>query len=207
LKLINVVILGLWLVSLSNTALANLLDPDLSSEFDPQPEFIDITPQENLDEFTSNKSDAEILQSLDDINEQLNNEILTIEQQHLPSTLNEQDKELIDPEMTQQDIINEKLLLAEDMLGSDNFDDLNIDEALDIDEILNTDINEELSPTLKPENTKNKFHQLKPSFELGVGVKGKEEELINTLDKSDLMDFEEKIDVWSEDVVEDIDIE
>jgi hypothetical protein len=41
----------------------------------------------------------------------------------------------------------------------------------------------------------------------GVGIDGEEEGIINTLDDSGLMDFEQEIDVWSEDVIEDSDDE
>jgi len=46
----------------------------------------------------------------------------------------------------------------------------------------------------------NKLRNVKDELPIGVGIKGKEEVLINELDKSDLMDFEQDLDIWQDDI-------
>jgi len=46
----------------------------------------------------------------------------------------------------------------------------------------------------------SKQNKTKAQSDKSVGVKGQEEELINQLDNSDLMDFERELDIWSTDI-------
>ena len=50
------------------------------------------------------------------------------------------------------------------------------------------------------EQVNNKQAKTKTQSDKSVGIKGQEEELINQLDNSDLMDFERELDIWSTDI-------
>ena len=127
------------------------------------------------------KSDEDILQSLDNLDELEDNEIFIIEQ-HSSAEL------------------EVKTLVDDELLLDDGFDDLDIESIL---------VDEELTELTSPQQLEIKDKQNTPLLDEkpSVGIQGEEEQLINSLDKSDLMDFKKVTDKWRDDVDEDIEIE
>ena len=159
--------------------------PDIADEFfEPPEESVDI---EQL------KLDQEILESFNNFKDIPDNDIFIIEQQSIEQELTEsQLQELSSDEITEL----EKNTPVDDLLIDDNFDDLDIDSILLEDEVIQPESIEKPEILLKqPAISENK----------GVGVIGEEELLINSLDKSDLMDFNKPDDVWKKNLVEEID--
>lgn len=159
--------------------------PDITSEefFEPPQESVDI---EQL------KLDQEILESLNNFKDLPDNDIFIIEQQSIEQELTEsQFQELSSDEITEL----EKNTPVDDLLIDDSFDDLDIDSILLEDEIIQPELIEKPEILLKqPPISENK----------GVGVIGEEELLINSLDKSDLMDFNKPNDVWKKNLIEEV---
>lgn len=138
------------------------------------------------------KSDAEILQSLDSLNAQLNNELFVAEQQGNDKSVVPKKEVVIQNE--NQLSVKGELVQTDEMLLNDSFDDLKLDDMIGVDETTHEPI------LLESEEIKMTPTQAKKNpFAAGAG---ESEVLINTLDNSDLMDFEENIDLW--DNVEDI---
>lgn len=87
----------------------------------------------------------------------------------------------LDEEMTNEELIDEPF-------GDDGFDFL--DEEIAI-------LNQEFEQAGQVDSPTT---QAMPIDKKSVGIKGKEEALINKLDNSDLMDFEKDIDIWGDDI-------
>lgn len=145
-------------------------------------------------EISELKSDLEILRSLEEINKQL------IE---LPVKISPAMQGAGQPDIKQENISQKQTLIDEPLITDD---ELALDEML---ELLSSEIaddeplfNEKALPVL---NHKKPLTQ--PNSLPGVGIKGKDEELINVLDGSNLMDFEQGIDVWSKGVKKKTNIE
>jgi len=197
-----------------------------------------------MDEAEKALSDEEILQSLDNFGDQVDNDIFIIEQQgateeeylqqpevNTLKPINQQ--QLNNNDVNQNQAIDELLIeediLEEDILEEDSFDDVDLDMILaeEFSGAFSDNLDKDLIQSVAKDLSQDKIIKKLPddlslisadklesmqvpinkSTELGVGVIGSEEKLINTLDKSDLMDFEKKIDVWGKDVIEEIDIE
>lgn|GEM_PF-1901182 len=161
----------------------------------------DIIDQQALIDIEQIKTDEEILQSLDNFGDQLGNEIFAIEQQATEGEIPAQQQALQALDQIEQEQLDEEPIRDDDIMMDNSFDDLDLGMILEEEDF------SELKTPVKPELFDSKAATIKKSSELGVGVAGKEEKLINKLDKSDLMDFENQVDVWSKDVVEDIEIE
>ncbi|WDE00212.1 hypothetical protein [Thalassomonas actiniarum] len=128
------------------------------------------------------KTDSEILTSLDNLTLDLENELFEVEQGQNNNTLNAEaiagwEQELSD---------------LEQMSALDNFEQVQFPPLMTEQPI------GEWLETAEPAETQGKSVE-----EFGVGIAGEQENLINSLDNSDLMDFEDNLDVWSDDLVED----
>ena len=203
-------------------------------------------------------SDADILQSLDEVVNQLDNEISLLEErveetnatQDLAPTkkamVSTIEKDIFNSAINtvnEDDNFNNSLLLnEEEMLDNkidendmdlfDCFDELTLEE-LEFDEplytndlinepddkqILRTFSNQEDTYNL-PTSVKALSNNLSTPFDntplqnkimtsQGVGIIGVDEQIINNLDNSDLMDYIEESDLWTEDIIDnDIEIE
>jgi len=137
------------------------------------------------------KSEAEILESLDNLTQQGNNEIFLVESQKSLIKNSQQTKN------NEEDKTSHDLVHGEDMMLNDGFDELDLDEMF-------TDLQSDL---LNNDNQKKKIKgsikEGKAEKKYGVGIVGDEAVLINTLDHSNLMDFENEVDIWSKKIVED----
>jgi len=122
--------------------------------------------------------DKEILNAMDNIEDSL--DLLELDrQQQLPKVMGEIDTN------------NEHLpIIKEELLMDDGFDDLDIDAEL-FEEL--NDI-ERLPKKIIPTKKGQKLPSMKSK--IGVGIGGVEEQLINQLDKSDLIDIESEVELW-----------
>ncbi|WDE12980.1 hypothetical protein [Thalassomonas haliotis] len=128
------------------------------------------------------KTDSEILTSLDNLTLDLENELFEVE---LSENSNASDSgHGADWEQDFSDL--------EKMSALDNFEQVQLPPLM-----AEEPGGEWLETAELPEI------QAKPGEEYGVGIAGEQESLINNLDNSDLMDFEDDLDVWSDDLVED----
>jgi hypothetical protein len=188
-------------------------------------------------------SDADILQSLNEVVDQLDSEILAIEAKVQPPAnkmnITTEDKNLSDSVnnaigdefdnsflLTDEGNLDNKVY-EDDMDLIDGFDDMVFDDSFLINELgdeqidtafsntnTNTNTNEEISsPTAVKVLSNNltvtfedSFPQSKSMSSQGVGIGGDDEQTINSLDNSDLMDYMEESDVWTEDMIDDIEI-
>ena len=176
----------LILLSISFSKFAGAQVPDIESDqlFEPPEELVE---EEQL------KLEQEILESLDNFKELTDNDIFIIEQQSIEQELTESQLE----KLTAEELVElEKNNPKDDLLLDDSFDDLDIDSIL---------IEEETSQPELIEKPEVHIKQQPVSETKGVGVVGEEELLINSLDKSDLMDFNRPNDVWKKDLVEEVD--
>jgi len=136
------------------------------------------------------KSEAEILESLDNLNQQGNNEIFLVESQN-SLIENSQKVKINGKNKTSNDAVND-----EEPLLDDGFDELDLGEMF-------TDLESDvLNKVIQKEKSKGSTKKDKAEEKYGVGVVGDEAVLINTLDHSNLMDFENEIDIWSKKKVE-----
>jgi hypothetical protein len=135
------------------------------------------------------KNEAEILQSLDNLNQQSNNEIFLVESQSPLIKGSEKTK----PSDSKRQ--NDDNTTSEDIMLNDGFDELDLAEVFTDFEF--NDHNK-VNSAEKIKDTSKKSHA---EVKYGVGVVGDEAVLINTLDNSDLMDFENEVDIWSKKVV------
>jgi len=126
------------------------------------------------------KNEAKILQGLDNLNQQSNNEIFLVESQS--SKIKDTNKVELNSRKSQSD----ENTTSEDMMLNDSF------EELDLTEIFSGHISVKAFEKIKGASNK-----AKAEVKYGVGVVGDEAVLINTLDNSDLMDFENEVDIWS----------
>ncbi|WP_286263354.1 hypothetical protein [Thalassotalea atypica] len=142
--------------------------------------------------------EAKILQSIEALDN--NSDFLEMER------LQQHDKKQLNKREFSQDLLQEEALFDAHSLRGEL--DKEFDEAELIDEdfvdegfdFLDAEIdllNEEL---LDEDNTKNTKEKAKQLEKKSVGIKGKEEALINKLDNSDLMDFEKDIEIWRDDL-------
>jgi len=205
-------------------------------------------------DITDNKmSDADILQSLDKVVNQLDSEISLLEEkittQDLTHTKNAMvstiEKDAINSAINtvnEEDNFNNSLLFNEkemlddkayedDMDLFDSFDELTLedtefDESLYTNEFSNKFSNEpsdkQILKTFShqkgvnnlPTSVKTLSDNLSTSFDntplqnktmtsQGVGISGDDEQTINNLDNSDLMDYIKESDLWTEDMLED----
>lgn len=150
----------------------------------------EITPATKIVENQASKSEAEILKSLDNLNQQSNNEIFIVESQS-PQSKGSQKTQPSDSEKQSDD--NSK---NQDIMLNDGFDELDLAEVFTGFEFDNQ------NSVNSPEKIKNTSKKSDAEVKYGVGVVGDEAVLINTLDNSDLMDFENEVDIWSKKVVE-----
>lgn len=77
----------------------------------------------------------------------------------------------------------------DDFLLDDNFDDLDLDQAL---------FDEQSEPyEVMPQGVNPSYKSTPPpKGKIGVGIQGTDEQLINELDNSDLMDIGEEVELW-----------
>jgi hypothetical protein len=183
-------------------------------------------------------SDADILQSLNEVVDQLDSEILAIEAQGQRSSnevnvttendyLTDSANNVINNEefdnsllITEDENLDDKIY-EDDMDLIDGFDDMEFDESFYKNELDNEQIitafphdksNEEIatSATIKALSNNlsmpfdDSFLQNKSLSSQGVGIGGEDEQTINSLDNSDLMDYMKDDDVWAEDMIDDI---
>jgi hypothetical protein len=149
-------------------------------------------------------SDEEILQSLDNISDELDSDIFTLDTSELPhENSSQQALEQDHPEAFEDhNLLNHHELGGEtldDMDVIDNFDELSLDEVFKTDDIIEqtNSINDNIistMPLLEPEESKPANNTIET---------GNEEKLINDLDNSDLMDYLEGVDVWNKDIADD----
>ena len=162
-------------------------------------------------------NDDQILQSIDDISILLESEINNLDQQQVIK----QDHSLLNNKPNQgiwKATDNIENLDSIDSLN--DFDDLALDEILNIDTFEQEQNNEFIAPLNKGELLNNKMTH-DPQQELidntinntidelpkSVGVQGNEEKTINNLDNSDLMDYLKGEDIWQKDLSDDNGIE
>ena len=184
---------------LPNLALADILLPEKpkknnlnsnskSGEISAKSTKTKAVKSENIPSAKVIVTEAEILQSLDNLKQQSNNEIFLVES---PSPL------IKSSEKTQLNKRqNDNNATAEDIMLNDGFDELDLQEVfsdLEFDDHLNVNNDGKIKDISKKSDPKVKY---------GVGVVGDEAVLINTLDNSDLMDFENEVDIWSKKVVD-----
>ncbi len=127
------------------------------------------------------QSDEEILKSLDDFGDVLTDDINLIE-----------DDELLPYSPQSFDNFGGHDSESNNMLSNDSFDDLDLDSILSDELIENNEM---------PGTDLQEAAELSSFEKLGVGVDGTEEELINKLDKSNLMDFDKNIDIWDKEII------
>lgn len=145
--------------------------------------------EHQIDNTDAENTEAEILQSLDNLNQQSNNEIFLVESQ-TPSL-----KESNKPHINDNEKKSDEHTKGEDMMLNDGFDELDLAEVftdLEFKDVNNMNHAEKIKNSNRKSNTEVKY---------GVGVAGEEAELINKLDHSDLIDFENEVDIWSKKVV------
>ncbi len=178
--LARVILLTYFLSMLPNVALADILLPEntkikrIKSEKTPSTKVIE--------------NEAEILQSLDNLNQQSNNEIFLVESQS-PLFKNSEKNQLSKRQ-------NDNNAVGEDIMLNDGFDELDIQKVFsdfEFDDHHNVNNAEKIKDISKKSD---------PEVKYGVGVVGDEAVLINKLDNSDLMDFENEVDIWSKKVVD-----
>ncbi|WP_281556271.1 hypothetical protein [Thalassomonas sp. RHCl1] len=128
------------------------------------------------------KTDSEILTSLDNLALDLENELFEVEQ----GTNNE----ALAPEPI--DDWEQELSDLEQMSALDNF------EQVQFPPLMTEEPTGEWLEAAEPAEVQGKSAEA-----FGAGIAGEQENLINSLDNSDLMDFEDNLDVWSDDLVED----
>ena len=208
--LARVILLTCFLSMLPNLALADLLLPekpsektktnnlqnnskaseDLPESTKPKGDKPENAPATKIVENQAGKNEAEILQSLDNLNQQSNNEIFLVESQS-PLIKGSEKTKPNDSKRQSDDNTT-----GEDIMLNDGFDELDLEEVFtdfEFDDHNNVNSAEKIKGTSKKSN---------PEVKYGVGVVGDEAVLINTLDNSDLMDFENEVDIWSKKVVE-----
>jgi len=136
------------------------------------------------------QSDADILRSLDNFGDEINDSML------MPNDLQSSESLPKIDDSFDSDKIDEALL--DNLITNDSFEDLDWDEIL-VDEQSNDKINtlDEFSDQVEYSS------KIKPQ---GVGVNGAEEALINKLDNSDLMDFDKDADIWGKEVLDNKDL-
>ncbi|MBL4909710.1 MAG: hypothetical protein JKX78_06765 [Alteromonadaceae bacterium] len=162
-------------------------------------------------------NDDQILQSIDDISTLLESEINHLDQQQVIK----QEHSLLNNKPSQSMLKNTDNIEDLDSIDSLNdFDDLALDEILNIDTFEQEQNNEFIAPLNKGELLNNKMTH-DPQQELidntinntidklpkSVGVQGNEEKTINNLDNSDLMDYLKGEDIWQKDLSDDNGIE
>ena len=149
--------------------------------------------------------EAKILQSIEPLDKTL--DLLEMDR------LQRLDRNEFNEQELDSEIFEERSLLNRQMrhgeldtnLEEENFTDEEfIDEGFDDEgfgddgfEFLDAEI-ELLNQDLK--QNKNATDKTKRQDKKSVGIKGKEEALINKLDNSDLMDFEKDIEIWGKDI-------
>jgi hypothetical protein len=208
--LARVILLTCFLSMLPSVALAELMLPEKQSEITKtssqkntnkvsenlaeSTKITDIQPKKTavtkVIENQAGKNEAEILQSLDNLNQHSNNEIFLVESQN-PLIKTSEKTKFSDSERQSHDKI-----IGEDIMLNDGFDELDLTEVFtdfEFDDHSKVNSAEKIIGTSKKNNAKVKY---------GVGVVGDEAVLINTLDNSDLMDFENEVDIWSQKVIE-----
>ena len=168
--------------------MALLSIPNVS--FAQEDNFQEMLPEQSL-ELSSQQSDAEILQSLDSFGDELSDKAIFSEEGDAPTVL--PDEILSHQSMKAKqlgDETNVSELANDDLLAIDSFDGVDIDLIME----------EEHATDPSFEKPFNKMHSLSQYKQQGVGVLGKEEAIINQLDKSDLMDFDKNVDFWNKEV-------
>lgn len=208
--LARVILLTCLLSMLPNLALADILLPekqsekikannlqnnskvseDLSESTKTNEDKPENSPANKVVENQAGKNEAEILQSLDNLNQQSNNEIFLVESQSPLIKGSEKIK------LSGSESQNDDNTTGEDIMLNDGFNELDLEEVFtdfEFDDHNNLHSAEKIKSTSKKSNAEVKY---------GVGVVGDEAVLINTLDNSDLRDFENEVDIWSKKVVE-----
>lgn len=137
--------------------------------------------------------DLEILKSMDNLGDQLDIIGLDKQQKFIES---KSDNELLN----NIDKIEQSPLIDDDVLLDEGFDDLTLDD-FNLDEKLDKpiDIGTSNSEVHVNEVLKNKTIEKPKIFQphknsRGVGIRGKEERLINQLDQSELIDIESELE-------------
>ncbi len=178
---------------IANISLANTLVPE------PQP-LAEQAFQENIQVSDLNTAlhDEEILQSMDNLGDQLDLIELDKQQQFLSSeeTIREDTLPAVDNSFGRNELeLIEEELIGEEFFIDDGFDDLDIDaELFDDVDILQT------LPNQFPQHFLKNSKKLNKKSAIGVGVKGDEEQIINQLDNSHLIDVEAELNIWLEDI-------
>jgi len=207
-----------------------------------QPEIQEILTDEeySADELSAVEiSEADILQSLDEVVNQLDSEISIIQaKDYTPTqqdTIANKNNDIADTPINITDLIEEdelesSFLLTEDggldnktyedqMDLFDSFDDMDFNDSiyendLDNGQIVNPLMNKASSNMPPPTTIKvlsdnlnttfdNSYGQDKTISSQGVGIMGEDEKTINNLDNSDLMDYIDNTDDWSEYIADD----
>ena len=177
--LARAILLTCFLSILPNVALAKFLLSEKPSN----------KAKTNVPAIKTVKNEAKILQSLDNLSQQSNNEIFIVESQSLQIQSSKKNK------LSNSKKKNDNHTTSEDIMLNDGFDELDLEEVfsdIEFDDHNNVNNVGEIKGTNKNSNGKVKY---------GVGVVGDEAVLINTLDNSNLMDFENEIDIWSKKIV------
>lgn len=145
------------------------------------------------------KTDAEILQSLDGAYNSFNNEPLTLENDN--ALLKDKKTQNNNLSSSKKNITKTKVdkKISEQQIIDDSFSDLDIEFILRDNNYRSSRKNRnQTSIADRVVETKNTQ---------SVGVNGREEAIINKLDKSDLMDFNESTDIWSKEILNKKDVD
>jgi len=137
-----------------------------------------------LEDISTQIDEAKILQSFDNFGDQNQIEILLRQEDH--PLVNDSINEEKGPPLQQG---NSSTTINVDEI--DSFEQLNIDSIL----------TEELRGQHDAEIQKNVIPELIIPTK-GVGIEGQNEATINQLDNSDLMDFDQKSDIWTIDIID-----
>ena len=137
----------------------------------------------------SQQSDADILRSLDDFGDEINDSML------LPNDPFElQSSEPLSP--INNSLEPEKIAggLLDSLIIDDSFEQLDLEGIL-VDEQSNNQI-------ITLDEITNQTEHFSKIKQQSVGINGEEEALINKLDNSDLMDFDKNFDIWDKEVLD-----